>query len=272
MFTLLALVLFVLGTNYQNNLILAVCYLQVSVLLVTMLHTFFHLSGLSLRLYPIAPVFAHQALELKLGVESQKPRPAITFTLEDRGNFNFDLSKTQSCVVMQVQGFSRGMHVLPALTCSSTYPFGLFRAWSPCRFKADIVVYPEPIQSHVEPESTACDESEDEGVGMGIGQEEFSGLRAFEPGASLKHVAWRQYAQGRGMWLKAYESPKGEHLTLDYSLLPGTQEDRLSNLCFQLLQYEICSLLLPGQSEYQVYDSATRERALKALAEMPVKS
>ncbi|HAJ42764.1 MAG TPA: DUF58 domain-containing protein, partial [Alcanivorax sp.] len=49
LYLLVSVLLFFGGINYENNLILGLCFLMVSLFLVAILHTFRNLSGLSLR-------------------------------------------------------------------------------------------------------------------------------------------------------------------------------------------------------------------------------
>ena len=49
LYLIVAVLLFFGGVNYENNLILALCFLMVSLFVVAILHTFRNLSGLMLR-------------------------------------------------------------------------------------------------------------------------------------------------------------------------------------------------------------------------------
>ncbi len=57
-FLLVNLLLWVLGTNYQNNLILALAFLFLTFFIVAILHTFTNLSGMSVKVLGAAPVFS----------------------------------------------------------------------------------------------------------------------------------------------------------------------------------------------------------------------
>src|SRR5690554_2730286 len=56
-FMVLLLLLWVLGTNYQNNLILALTFLLISLVFVSVVHAFRNLSGLSLKGLRGTPTF-----------------------------------------------------------------------------------------------------------------------------------------------------------------------------------------------------------------------
>ena len=57
-YLLITAVIWLLGTNYQNNLILGLSYLLVSIFVVGILHAFANLAGISIRFVGARPAFA----------------------------------------------------------------------------------------------------------------------------------------------------------------------------------------------------------------------
>jgi len=60
------IILWLVGTNYENNLILAMAFLLITLFVITILHTFANLSGLSIQLLSVKPVFSGETAEVKI--------------------------------------------------------------------------------------------------------------------------------------------------------------------------------------------------------------
>ena len=86
------------------------------------------------------------------------------------------------------------------------------------------------------------------------GDEDFSGLRAYEPGVPLKHMAWKVLARGGEAAVRSYSSLAAQPEWLEWSLLVGLDvEARLSQLCLWVLESDAAhrpyGLRLPGQGD-----------------------
>ena len=68
------IVLWLAGTNYENNLVLALAFLLTTLFIVCILHTFANLSGLTVRFLDVKPVFSGDTAEMKLAVSRQGKR------------------------------------------------------------------------------------------------------------------------------------------------------------------------------------------------------
>ena len=71
-FLLIASVLWVLGTNYQNNLILALVFFMVALLVVAIISTYSNLAKLKLSYEGCAEVFAGDAAQCRFNISSNK--------------------------------------------------------------------------------------------------------------------------------------------------------------------------------------------------------
>ncbi len=71
------------------------------------------------------------------------------------------------------------------------------------------------------------------------GDEDFAGLRAYEPGMPLKHMAWKVLARGGEAAVRSYSSLAAQPEWLEWSSLEGQDtEARLSQLCLWVLESE----------------------------------
>jgi uncharacterized protein (DUF58 family) len=105
----------------------------------------------------------------------------------------------------------RGVIRIERLKLSTTYPFGLFRAWAWAHFPLEAIVYPRPRGALPMPGESG----HQSGVRgrIGAGTEEWLGLRPFRDGDSPRQVDWKAYARGAALLVKEY-SAAGSNLRL----------------------------------------------------------
>lgn len=245
------LLIWLLGTNYQNNLILALSYFMVSLLVVAIYHSFANLAGLQLKVMDTRSAFAGEE---------------ITFTLElsagsSQGHRNLEL-RWQTGEQRRLEAVTHAPHrvSLPApsrhrgylrpgrLLVQSSFPLGIIRCWSWINLDAVALVYPLPLAID-EPQAT-LDTGQHQGQRHSREGDDFSGLRSYRAGDPIKHIAWKPYAQNKGLFTKEYETVTSAEKWLDWHSLTQLQEERLAGLCFWALQYEQAQipygLRLPG--------------------------
>jgi uncharacterized protein (DUF58 family) len=110
-------------------------------------------------------------------------------------------------------------------------------------------VYPKPIACDLDWLLSAHANSGQ--LNLQTGNDDFTGLREYSPGDSLRHIAWKNYARGQGLFTKQYSSNVDERLWLDWEMFPDmSTEERLSRLCFCVLELDVRNidygLRLPG--------------------------
>lgn len=268
----MTLVIWMLGTNYQNNLILALAYLMVSVFIVAILHAFANLAGITVKFIEGKPAFAGEpaafVLELcsshKYGCDQLElcwpGGDARTFTL----NPNEPLR-----VTLHAPSEERGYLRPGRLLVQSRFPLGIIRCWTWLNLDAWALIYPAPIPCE-EPRHQSTGGREQGGLSQ-RGGDDFSGLRDYQPGDPIKHIAWKQFAQEKGLFTKEYEAFYSAEKWLDWDSLNLPQELRLSGLCYWALEYEQqqlpYGLALPGLTLEPALGNLHLEAVLSALAE-----
>ena len=90
---------------------------------------------------------------------------------------------------------ARGRFPVERVKLSTSFPFGLFRAWTWIHVPLAVLAWPVP-RGHREPPPQATSGGSAPAVVRG-GDEEWAGLRAFRDGDSPRQVAWAAYARGR---------------------------------------------------------------------------
>ncbi len=201
--------LMLLGSiNYGLGLGFALTFLLAGVGMTAMLLTYRNLAGLTLRAYDAPPVFAgdRAAFPLELSNPSRAARIAVEVGPRNR---NADSPTPAYCDVagstalslpLSVDAKIRGTLRLPPLRISSTFPLGLFRAWSLVEYNALCTVYPRP-----EPRGVAAPTASGAAEGTSHPGEDFSGLRSYRVGDMPAHIAWSALARGAGLATKQFQ-------------------------------------------------------------------
>ena len=167
----------------------------------------------------------------------------------------------------------RGRLPLGRITLASSFPLGLWRAWSYIHFPLTAWVYPRPDPTP--PPLPMRGMGAGEGHALAAGNEEFSGLRRYEPGDTPRQIAWKALARGAGLHSKEFAGGARGQCLLDWQQLPPglDAEARLSRLTAWVLAAERAqvdyALILPGLSTLLAHGPAQRALCLKALASFP---
>ena len=271
-FLLVSMLLWLVGTNYENNLIIALAFLLISLFVVSILHTFGNLSGLTLHFVSSAPAYCGEDAEVEIRVSAEGGRQYENVLLCWPGGStavaNLLDSRECHCKLFVPTG-RRGWLDPGRLLVESCYPLGLLRCWTWLDLDVRVLIYPKPVYGGKVPPSHAVD---DEGeLQAEHGSEDFNGLKAYRPGESLRHIAWKQYARGRGLHSKDFTAYVDQRLWLDWDFFAGfDREARLSRLCYWVQEVgktqSEYGLRLPGVEIAPGKGLAHKQRVLKALA------
>ncbi|MES2825507.1 MAG: DUF58 domain-containing protein [Pseudomonadota bacterium] len=271
-FLLVVLLVWLLGTNYQNNLILALSYFLISVMLVSTIHAFKNMLGVTFSSANIHHAAVGDVAPFDIMIRSQyhTNHNAILLILENSEPVQIHLlaGKTDQ-VTLGVVAQNRGWLKLPRITIKSYFPFGFIRAWAYVDIDHRTLIYPRAI---------AC-EKPPLGAGRGYdGQyyshqrgDEFQGFQTYYPGSPLSQVAWKQYARGAGLHLKDYRAQQSQQYWLDWQYVnTGDIELGLSYMSYWVNQFSENNiefgLILPSKTIELAAGEAHRLHALTALA------
>jgi len=266
----ISFLLWLLGTNYENNLVLGVAFFLSALFIVAIHHTFFNLSGLTVQYIQSAPTFAGEDAEVELSLSRQAgAKENIELSFPSGRPSRVDLiSDTEQRVKLFVPAKVRGRYRPGRLVVQSFYPLGLLRCWSWLDLNVEVLVYPKPLAGVELPmgygDATDGDQRDAQGA------EDFHGFVRYEPGMSLRHIAWKQYARGQGLYSKDYVSFREQSLWLDWDVLVGAREQRLSQLCYWVLKLAATTqpygLRLPGVALTPDTGLEHKLQVLRALA------
>ncbi len=272
LFLLVAFLIWLLGTNYQNNLILALAYLQVSLLVVVIFKTYQNLAGIEVRVIGSAPNFVNSPVGFTLQVRSPNPKGADNVCLKlERGAQEWVQLPPDSSqrVNLSMIGRRRGVLRPDRLLVKSVYPLGLVQCWSWLNLEAQVLVYPQPKASAFPAHHHG---SEEEGHnGQKIESEDVVGLRSYQHGDSLRQIAWKHYARDKGLYRKELAQYSESDSWLDWQdFYRGEQEICLSQMSYWVQElsqlHRSFGLRLPGLLLEPAAGELHRIRALSALA------
>lgn len=236
-FGLLNVLLFVIGINYQNNLVIMLSSFCFSLFVTTMLFCYQNMAGMLIKPVVRQEYIASQLLSIECQISCDKEKHGIYLRYKSQPQQLVPLLAQQSSISLTVKEKSRGLHRLPRLIVASEYPLGLFRAWANLEFEQDVIVFPKPIASS---QSLSAIEQGDGAYSSKrtVSGDSFSGLEPYREGESLKRVAWKQLAQGKGFLSKQFEQTLGEPQWLDLDDIDGDDiEMKLSHLAYLVNYY-----------------------------------
>ncbi|MUH73609.1 hypothetical protein [Psychrosphaera haliotis] len=90
------LILFVLGTNYQNNPILLLCFFLLSFVIYIIHSGFNNLNGLSIKLLPVSNIYVNQELLLRFEIKSASTNTSPNTRISTKSNINATSSATSN--------------------------------------------------------------------------------------------------------------------------------------------------------------------------------
>ena len=251
LFLVLLSLLLVTGINYQNNLILSIGFIMISLFITTIISTYQNVSSLIIKAGACEPCFAGETVALPLMFTNPNKASKVGIFV----GFNEPESKLapvindQQTIKLTFLAKERGQLRVPRIKLFSVYPLGLLTCWSWLRLDFNGVVYPAPIDLPFR--SSSGDGIDDKAETTQSGMDEFDGLRMYQKGDSLKRVAWKQYAKTQQLMTKQYLDFQGDERCIDWQTLSGFEiEYRLQVLCGWVLaahkQQSEYSLKLPN--------------------------
>ncbi len=279
LFAVTLLVLLIASINYQLNLGYILTFLLAGSGVVSMHVTHATLRGLTLHLKLVAPCFAGDPAVLDVVMTSPgSARYGIGLKMAAASDWSLAWTDVpaggQATAQVSFVPPTRGLHDVPAITATTRFPLGLFRAWTVWRPAARLLAYPAferdaPRPPAARPVSGGATQSRSVDGG------EVEGVRAYRRGDSMRHVAWKKAAKalesGGDLVSRDTAASSRQELWLDWSACGGlAPEDRLARLAAWTLAAHRAGadygLRLPRLEVVPAEGDAQRRRCLEALA------
>lgn len=249
----LVLVCMLIGSiNYALSLGFVLTFLLAGLGVIAMLHTWRNLAGITLGAGRTQPVFAGD--ELRIGLvaadTSGRPRFAIAASYTGPHPAFVDIpAGDRSELSIVVPTFKRGWLAPGRLTVHTEFPLGLFRAWSYVELDNRCIVYPRPAASASTPPMSG-DQGRAGVHRTASGDDDFSGLRDYVHGDSLRRIDWKASSREQGLYTKQFQGANSALLWLDWQLAEGDTEARIAQLTRWVLDAHAAGmaygLRLPG--------------------------
>jgi uncharacterized protein (DUF58 family) len=255
-FALLVLVLLIGSINYSLGLGFGLTFIAASIGVVDMVFTYRNLAHLHLKSARVPDVFAGEEarFELLISNRTRRDRFALRIDFPASGErraqgapHTIDVAAGESgAVQMAIAAPTRGLLGAPRVRLLTRYPLGLFTAWSYWAPDAQAVVYPTP-----EAVATPLPMAGRPGgqAGGGPGNDDFAGIRNYQAGDPMRHMAWRQIARldpelGGMLATKHFEGGARHDVVLDFHQMPAwlDLELRLSRMTRWVLEAERAAL------------------------------
>lgn len=273
LFAAILIVMWLAAINYNNNMAFMLAFLLAGIGLAAMNHTFRNIVGLRVTPLPAEPVFAGEAatFALQMGNEGRHERSDIGVgTDSPEAIYDIPPGERRRALV-RVPTNRRGRLTPGPITLDTSYPTGLFRAWSWVNPAVTCLVYPRP-EANGPPPPPRGSAGGHQGQ-RGEGDEDFDGLRRYRRGDPMRRIAWKA-TSARELQVKEFSGGESEELLLSWvetADLPDT-ESRISRLCHWVLTAEqrgaSYALDLPGREVPAGTGPAHRDHCLTALAEV----
>lgn len=276
-FFALLVLLWLIATNFENNLIFAFTFLLASLFIIAVFHTFLNLSGLQIEGGRATPGFAGQTAEFEylLSQSGKRQRYSIEISYPEVEPTVVSLMGSEiKAIYLSIPVKRRGWFKAQRITVKSVYPLGLLKVWTYLQFDTEALVYPQAINASLPPQAASGrgDKPPPQNyLANNSGSEDFVGLEKYRLGESLRHIAWKQFAREQGLQTKHYADAVDDELWLDWEALPGMDaEARLSRLCAWVLDLSETTrpygLRLPGLELAPGTGRSHRDGVLRALA------
>lgn len=268
-FTLLLLVMLVGSLNYSNNAALLLTCLLGAATSISMLIAFRTLNGLRIRGVRASHAIAGHPIDITFDVEASSLRQAVRLDVADVTRA-FDVNR-RADVTVSIPTEFRGWLSVPRFRIWTTWPLGLFRAWSWVNPQYAVLVWPRPEMFGPGP-TLPLDDNRKQRLHRG---EDLASLRDYRSGDSMRHIAWKASARHENLLVKDYEQPEArEEWRLDWRHLRGLDnETRISRLARWLdeaqAQGRQWSLWLPSEVIGIGEGPAHYAHCMSALALLP---
>lgn len=248
-FMLMLFVMFLGSVNYNLSLGFVLTFMVAGCAVIAMHLTFRNLAHLHLAAGRAHVVYAgaEAQFELRLINRRKHDRYALWIGFISPNTPELDQAADVAAhatvaVTLSTPATRRGWLATPRVRLSTRFPLGLFRAWSYWQPDVKALIYPRP-EDHAPPLPMEGATRED-GHGS-AGHDDFAGVRAYQTGDAMKHLAWRQIARvdlddGGVLVTKHFEGGVASDLCLDFSKLPRSLdlELRLSRMTRWVIEAE----------------------------------
>ncbi len=273
----LMLALMLIGSiNYAKSLGYALTFWLASIILLGIIHTYKNLLGLTIQPGKQMAVFADQEITLNLNIikhfENNR-HDSIIFKYGQSARQLSLINQTSQQIQLRLPAQKRGRFQPERILIETYYPLGLIRAWSWIKLDIQILIYPAPLKNDVlKYEIVQQNNETSRGQLMTKGGDEYYGIRDYQNGDNLRHVAWKNYAKSQKLSTKLFVNHASPSRDIHWQKFHDNNiESLLSKMTYWVIelskQGKEFSLTLPDNSHLKQGSGTSHETScLEALA------
>jgi uncharacterized protein (DUF58 family) len=221
-FCFLLLLILIGSINYNLSLGYVLTFFLGTMGIISIFHTFRNIAGLSVHLGKSEPVFSGQNAIFTICIENFSKISRHSISIQKKNNLtplpDYIDAPTGgiTCTKIILPTTRRGIFTPGKLIIFTTFPLGIFRAWSYIEPKVQCIVYPKPSPTDSLPPPTPLLQNTDTGIEYSLGNEDFTGFRSYRAGDSPRDIVWKILAREQGLQVKQLSGHVYSELWLDW--------------------------------------------------------
>ncbi len=273
LFLLILVAMLIASANYSNNIGFLMTFLLGSMAFVSLAHTLMNVIGLLINVQTAEPVFVGEEIVFPVSVlAGPRARKSLVFAFGSAPCQVVRTKKDGELMIHLDAGIGKRGRFRPGgLKVFSSYPFGLFEAGVAMMDSGiNCLVYPRPVadQAGCHLKSPFAEGEDDVSRAA---TDNFMGFNPYQQGDEIRHIYWKAFSRGQGLFVREFGGQQGEAILLDwYGLEGGDIEWKLSRLCEMILRADLLNLeyglRLPGKDVAANAGEVHKRQCLKALA------
>ncbi|MCC7403594.1 MAG: DUF58 domain-containing protein [Bdellovibrionales bacterium] len=230
-------IVIVAGATYNNNLIFLLGFFLFAIFVIGMVETHNNLRDLQIEALPIPDQHAGEPISIPLklvngGYGLRQMIELVPHKREFRYGHPLQVDEVkghqQTVCSLVCAPLPRGVYQVPALSLSTVYPLGLFRAWMMLRAEGEFYLYPSPSGNL--PLRLVEHENESSRSEAAVGHQrgdEFREHRNYQTGESFHRVDWKIFARRRRLMVKEYEGTTDRSFSVRFQDVPVRDAEKI---------------------------------------------
>lgn len=214
------LLMLVVSINYSNSMGFVFTFLLASAAQTSTYFSFRNLSGLTVSSLKTNPCYLGQTTHVSFNIHETEGRERWAINANIDG-FSIQVSHLKPHerrrISLSVKPNQRGLYSPNTLTLSTTFPFSIFRAWSPLLFDQQIIVFPTPISFNNALPILSNEQDEGSVTSQAVDAEEYAGFNPYQSGDHFRRVNWKAWGAGRGLFTNQFSAQQYAETWVDWS-------------------------------------------------------
>jgi uncharacterized protein (DUF58 family) len=239
-FLLTLFILFLISLSFGHSLAFTTTFIFFSLIMVSAHFTNYNIDRVHVASLKAINVVACEESSFDVLVinESNKWRFDMQLSFVHSGRSEVFSLKPHERKIVRVSAViaERGSYRVERMRLFTTFPFGLFYAWSFKELNSNFICEPKRSQEELtlpSGQSYSSESGDSKELTMG-GSEDFYGHINYQDGMPPKGIDWKALARGRGKLYKQFVEYGGSRLLLDFNHVTGTLEEKVEKLALLL--------------------------------------